>query len=339
MRVSTNFALPLSAVLFGLLLIPRAALAAVNNCPVEPAQNVPIADGGIFTGPNCNLYTVGDVDSFVFNANNGDTYQLVAAVDNGSHDICLTLYDPNNVDIFSGCTYVYPFGAAVLVDQPLTVTGKYTMVITETSASYGTQNYAVSLQRLYPAPPNAVSIPKLGQVLTGVVTPLTASDPFTFTGATTGTYRATATLPAGSTQNLCMSVYNPDGSSAGSGCSNVYPYGSVVTLDFMPPHNGTIMVLLAEYGYDGTLGYTTGTLSMNFTVENSYATTWNIWLTDQNAMQLLYSKSQPITVAPTAVPMTTTLSPEGNVGVLSTLTTPTGGITCSSWEQVQTGAP
>lgn len=279
----------------------------------------------------------------------------------------MTLYDPNNVDIFSGCTYVYPFGAAVLVDQPLTVTGKYTMVITETSASYGTQNYAVSLQRLYPAPPNAVSIPKLGQVLTGVVTPLTASDPFTFTGATTGTYRATATLPAGSTQNLCMSVYNPDGSSAGSGCSNVYPYGSVVTLDFMPPHNGTIMVLLAEYGYDGTVGYTldvscylgtcpplrprascaltdtlsyaTGTLSMNFTVENSYATTWNIWLTDQNAMQLLYSKSQPITVAPTAVPMTTTLSPEGNVGVLSTLTTPTGGITCSSWEQVQTGAP
>jgi hypothetical protein len=71
MRVSTNFALPLSAVLFGLLLIPGAALAAVNNCPVEPAQNVPIADGGIFTGPNCNLYTVGDVDSFVFNATTG----------------------------------------------------------------------------------------------------------------------------------------------------------------------------------------------------------------------------------------------------------------------------
>ena len=80
MRVSTNFALPLSAVLFGLLLIPRAALAQVNNCPPEPASNVPLADGGIFTGANCTLLTDGDVDSFVFNGTSGDTYQLAVAI-------------------------------------------------------------------------------------------------------------------------------------------------------------------------------------------------------------------------------------------------------------------
>jgi hypothetical protein len=55
MRVSPNFALPLSALVFGILLVPRAALAApgVKDCPAERARNVPITDDGIFTGTNC----------------------------------------------------------------------------------------------------------------------------------------------------------------------------------------------------------------------------------------------------------------------------------------------
>jgi len=364
MRLRTNSALPLSAVLFGLLLVPGAARAVVNNCPTEPAQNVAIADGAIFTGANCNLYTVGDVDSFTFNATSGDIYLFFAALNGGSQTICLALIDPHSVQVFSGCSYTYPYGAAVGgYPQTLTVTGVYTMVVTETST--GTQNHAVSLQRIYPIPSNAQPIAKLGQVFTGEVTPLTAQDPFTFNAATTGVYRATAALTSGNTQNLCMSVYNPDGSINISGCSNTYPYGTVVTLDFPPNKNGTMLVLIGEDGDDGTVGYTldvscysgkcptlppscsltdtlsyaSGTLTMNFTVENSYATTWNIWLIDQNTMQLLYQKPQPITDTPTPITQTTALSPEGKVGILSTLTAPTAGITCSSWVQFQTGKP
>jgi hypothetical protein len=37
------------------------------------------------------------------------------------------------------------------------------------------------------------------------------------------------------------------------------------------------------------------------------------------------------------VTKTTSLSPEGTVGVLSTLTTSTKGIICSSYEQINTG--
>ena len=92
-----------------------------------------------------------------------------------------------------------------------------------------------------------------------------------------------------------------------------------------------------------TYSATTSTLTMAFTVGNKAATTWNAWLTDQNTMISLFSVAQPITSppgAPVAITKTySSLSKEGKVGVLSTLTTPTGGIICSNWEQVSTGTP
>ena len=82
-----------------------------------------------------------------------------------------------------------------------------------------------------------------------------------------------------------------------------------------------------------------GVLTMKFTLENEVATTWNVWLTDQNSMTLLSSEPQKVNYP--AVPITKThkLSKEGIVGVLSTLTTPTGGIICSSWVLPNTGTP
>jgi hypothetical protein len=368
MRVSTNFALPLSAVLFGLLLIPRAALAQVNNCPPEPASNVPLADGGIFTGANCTLLTDGDVDSFVFNGTSGDTYQLAVAINGAAQygpNFCLTLYDTSAKQIFSGCSDTATLAFSVVTDQTLTATGRYTIDVTEPST--GKLNYAVSLERLYPFPPNAQQV-TLATVVAGDITPLTDSNAFTFgvaTTGTTGTYQVTATLPSIQFENnLCMTVYFPDGASAGSGCTDSANLSFKVQIDVKQPQAGTYMAFLTEAGNDGTatynlevsclvgtcklvpsctladtLNYASGTLTMKFTVENTYATTWNIWLTDQNTMQLLYSASQQITESPTPITKTTPLAPEGKVGILSTLTTPTNGITCSSWAQIQTGAP
>src|ERR1039457_6849830 len=92
MRVSTNFALPLATLLFGFLLVPRAALAdTYANCPTEPASNVSIALGETFAGSNCNLYTDGDVDSFVFTGTTGETYRLAVAINGAAPtNICLT---------------------------------------------------------------------------------------------------------------------------------------------------------------------------------------------------------------------------------------------------------
>jgi hypothetical protein len=134
MRLSSNFALLLAALLFVLLLVPQAALAAVKNCPVEPVLNTPIATGDIIIGSNCTLYAVGDVDSFVFNANSGDIYQLaLEIIGDTPTDICLTLYDPNLKLIGSWCTQIGYGGLTVRVAPTLTTTGSYSMVISRRS--------------------------------------------------------------------------------------------------------------------------------------------------------------------------------------------------------------
>jgi hypothetical protein len=95
------------------------------------------------------------------------------------------------------------------------------------------------------------------------------------------------------------------------------------------------------------------TLTMKFIVGNNLGTTanWSAWLTyadpqgtNLDTMQTLFSVSQPITNPPKAITKTLAgLPKEGNVGVLSTLSTPhlstakTEGIACSSWVQVKTG--
>jgi len=84
---------------------------------------------------------------------------------------------------------------------------------------------------------------------------------------------------------------------------------------------------------------TSSTLTMNFTVGNTSAATWSAWLTDQNTITELFSVPQPITTPPMAITKTASLTKEGKVGVLSTLTTPTQGIICSSFVTVNTGTP
>jgi hypothetical protein len=360
MRVATKFLLHLTPVLFGLLLIPRAALAGTADCPTEPASNVPLAGGEIRIGANCTLHTAGDVDSFVFTGTNGDTYQLAVAITSGSTNICMTLRSPSSV-VYSGCSNIDAGQDSVVTSQTLTATGSYTIDISEPSTD--TMDYAVSLERLNPFPPNGLEI-GIDEAVAGDIAEPTDSNAFTFKAVSTGEYQVSATLTGGS-QNLCMTVYEPGGASAYSGCTNIAAGQDTVQLsNFTPPQSGTYMAFVVVAGNDGTapfslevscisgkcnpypycaltdsLSYTSGTLTMNFTVDNSYATTWNAWLTYQNTIVPLFSVAQKITDSPIQITKTATLSAEGNVGVLSTLTTPTAGITCSSWVQIQTAAP
>jgi len=351
--------------------VPRARAVGVADCPVEPKQGVPIASGDVFAGANCTLNLTTDIDSFVFTANSGDIWHfLVASNGDGAYgvDICLTLYNPSAAKVFSGCSNTFDGDSyAVMTDQTLTATGTYTIDVTE--ASNGTLNYGLSLERDYPTPPDAQGI-QLTESVTGSLGPGEDSPAYTFPVVTTGTYQVSATIPNGVPyqSNLCMTVYLFTGASAGSACTNTFDGDSYTAqVTFTPSENGTSMVLLYQAGNANTgavnysmeasclagvctpvyppctlknaASYASGTLTMNFTVGNNVATTWNAWLTDQNTITNLFSLSQPITVPPVTISKTTALSPAGTVGVLSTLTTPTKGIFCSSYVQINTGKP
>ena len=376
MKPSCKFLLPLAAIAFVVLLAPQSAMAGIANCPTEPKANEPIATGDVFQGTNCVLKSTGDTDSFVFNGNKGETYQVATAL-NGAFgsNICLTIRNSSFKVIFAtSCTGVGFAGpSSVVQDQPLTATDTYTIDITETANA--TQEYAVSLERLNPAPPNA-EVVKLATEYAGDIAALSDSNAFIFTGATTGEYEVSASLPGTVTANICMSVYSPTGAlvtptlGTQGGCTGVGFAGpSTIMIDFTPTVNGTYMAFVTAAGNDATQSYTlevsclagvcpgnlppsctladtlsynptTSTLTMNFTVGATYGTIWNAWLTDQTTMTRLFSTAQPVTVPPANIVKTTTLAPnKGEVGVISTLTTTTKGIACSSLAKVATGTP
>jgi hypothetical protein len=375
MKPMRNFVLPLAALLFGLLLTTQAAQAQATNCPSEPTQTS-IADGEVFTGSNCVLHAIGDIDTFTFNANAGETYQIALAMTGGaSSNICLELFGPGNTVVYPNTCTVYNNGsnASVVVDQAFTVTGSYQMNVTENSNT--SQGYDLSLERIFPFPPNATQITTFGTVYDGDIAEPGDTSAFTFTGATTGTYEVTAAMIGGATANICMTVYAPDGtlvvpsSGKNPGCT-LYNNGNGATdvIEFTPTQAGTYMEFIQVVGNDSTqtfsmevscvsgncgktqappctlkdaLSYdaTSSTLTMNFTVGNTSATTWNAGITYENTLTFLFSTAQPITNPPVVIPKTTTLSPVGIVGVLSTLTTTKKGIICSNFTTINTGTP
>jgi hypothetical protein len=170
----------------------------------------------------------------------------------------MTLYDPNFKNVFSGCTSVgYPYYVdSVVLDKMLATTGTYTIVVTENSS--GTISYALALERLYPFAPNAQQI-NLSTLTSGGVNPVTDSNEFTFASATTGEYEVSATAPSNATQNICLRVYQPNGTAVQNDvCTSVgYPYYVYsVQVDFTPSQNGMSMAFLYVGGNDGTQTYT-----------------------------------------------------------------------------------
>jgi hypothetical protein len=131
------------------------------------------------------------------------------------------------------------------------------------------------------------------------------------------TFNITANLAGGDTVDLELLR---DGSGFGYFVGTNMTLTPICTLTDAPTYNAT-----------------TGILTMKFTVGTPTVATWNAWLTAGNSMDLLWSQSQPQTGTPVSVTKTHTLAKSGKVGILSTLTTPTTGITCSIWQLVSTG--
>jgi len=83
---------------------------------------------------------------------------------------------------------------------------------------------------------------------------------------------------------------------------------------------------------------TDGTLNLDFEVGTSEPAVLNVWLTAQAEMARLLSASFPVIEAPIPVAVSVpAFPPQGTIGILTTLTTPDAGITCSVFATVNTG--
>ena len=369
MRISANFRLLLFAILFGVVLVPASGWATTSkNCPVEPTQNEPIASGETFSGSNCILTTTGDVDSFTFKAVAGDTWSMVTGLGaSPKSDICLTLYAPGSTGtpLFTGCTYNGGGIPSVATNQKLAAAGTYTIIVTELVD--GTTPYSLSLERINPAPPDAAAL-TLAKNVAAEVNPPTAQDAYTFYGATTGTYEIVASYTSGAA-DICFNVYQAGVTVLTGGAPCTYAGGGITTIkaNVTPKVNGTFVVVAYAATNDGNSNYdlevtcflgtcpltppkcsltdavsynaTTGTLTMNFTLYTPVAVTWRGFLVSSSGSTAMWSQAQAITPSAITVTKTQAQAKSGVVGVLSTLSTTTAGITCSSFTTIGTGKP
>lgn len=284
---------------------------------------------------------------------------------------CFELLDPDGVPVGEPPTVC---ATSIQIDKSLTKPGRYTILVTE-SGNDDTVNYDLSLTRIFPFQDSASSI-NYGQVPSDEVNPQADLDPFVFFGSIGDVIRVNATRTGGGyTSQVCIEVFQPDSTPLPLG-QNQKLCGTAVqpTPDPTLTKDGSYMILVSENGNDDVVAYSLGLqclagpcpgppippcslkdtvtydaassiLTMNFLVGNkSYpAAYWNGWLSYQKTVKSIFSTPQGITDGGgTPVPVVKTLSnvPKlGRVGVLSTLTTPKGGIVCSSWALVNTGTP
>lgn len=346
--------------LFVSLLVPQYgwAVSEAKNCTPEPTTNMAIAYGTVLSGVDCFITPVADLDSFVFTAAANDKIRLQALkVGGGYYAVpCVDLRDPDGLPVGNPVC-----SGNVQINQTLTKPGTYKVLVTE-SGNDDTVQYNLSLHRVFPFPASALPI-KYGQVLGDEINPSTDLDFFVFTGSASDWIRINASKTAGGYYAVvCFEVYQPDAALLGQKQCGTNPL-----LDIVLSQTGTYYILVSEDGNDDVVTYNLGaqclsgpckvvqtctlkdtptydaaskTLTMNFTVGNTFPANWNAWLTYQNTIASLFSLAQPITDPPATITKTrANLSKAGKVGVLSTLTTPKQGVVCSSWVVINTGTP
>ncbi|MEO8656916.1 MAG: NHL repeat-containing protein [Bryobacteraceae bacterium] len=85
-----------------------------------------------------------------------------------------------------------------------------------------------------------------------------------------------------------------------------------------------------------TLTATAGNLNMNFNVGATAPETWTTYLVQNSGVTRLWSTPLSVLSPSITVQKTRTVSSVGTVGVLSNLSTSSGGIACSTWQTVDT---
>ena len=88
---------------------------------------------------------------------------------------------------------------------------------------------------------------------------------------------------------------------------------------------------------DLTLAYDGVDFTMDFHIGAAVPTTFNVWFTFADTILPFWSVPIPAISPPVDAPVTFPLVPLGNVGVLTTLTTPADGILCSDFKTIDMG--
>ena len=269
LSVTTNFRLALAPILFAVVLLPGLAWAAgptTQDCPTEPAQNVPIVSGLTYRESNCVLKSIADVDSFQFTGLAGQTWLTVLGLGaNQNTQIALTILAPNSTGgshFFQGTTCTFcvspgPPSYAVSATLKLPVSGTYTIVVTETSNAV--QPYDLSLEQINPLPADAVPL-MLQQSASYQINPPTAQGVFTLNASSSSTYELVVQLAPNASTQVCLSTYDPSGKVVSSNCTCTFcvspgPPTYSVTEYLTPPTSGTYLLLVYESHDDLTVGY------------------------------------------------------------------------------------
>ena len=276
----------------------------------------------------------------------GDTagkYQINVNVTNQSHELCFAVYQPDGT--LTETPLCFAGTNSYSDDVTPTADGTLVVVVWEVGG-VGTVNYNVDVSCYFGTCKETTTTK-----LTSSPNPSADGQAVTFTAVVSS---SGGTPPNGETVSfksgtIVLGTGKLSGGKATFSDSTLTPGATTPVTAVYPgdsnfgssTSNTVEQVVYGACTLIDTLSYnsTSKTLTMKFTVGNIVATTWNAWLADQNTIQELFSSSQPITNPPTSVTKTTALSPEGTVGVLSTLTTTTRGIFCSSYVQINTGTP
>ena len=208
---------------------------------VSAAGPTPISFGSTVNG---TIITLGQTDSYTFNATTGDT--IYSRMDSSwGVGPRIRLYAPNGT-LVATSTYTLTSYATDLT-QKLTATGKYTLVVGDNDGS-STGTYGLYLQRTNNAG-NAESI-AFGETKTGSITKLAQMNNYTFNATTGDTIYSRMDSSWGVGPQIRL--YAPDGTLVTTSTYSLTSYATDLTQKLTTTGKYTLLVGDNEGGSTGT---------------------------------------------------------------------------------------
>lgn len=344
------------------VLLPRPVFAGdeAKNCVTEPTD-MAIAYGDVLLGAGCLISPSTDVDIFRFSGSAGEVVRVVGSTVVGPGTVRVQVLDPDGASLGLLNPPVIVEGGSGWRYFTLQKTGTYSVVVYEV-ASDETVEYGLTLERIAPPGPDAVPL-TLTVASADELNPGNDIDLFRFHAAAGSQIRISLDpqiVQIG--QHLQVHVARPSGvlytlgeftspnpfffdipiTETGDHTiqlrpyrSNMDPFGYTIRIDCLSgPCAPPDCTLEIEPTFADT------TLTLDLTVGNRLSSaSWHVWLWVLNETVRLWSFPIGV-ISPDlhfAVPIPGFPS-LGKVAILSSITTPTGGIACFDAETVDTGS-
>jgi len=201
---------------------------------------------------NCSIDSGTDSDLFRFSGQAGDYIEVYLYKYQLPGQGCFRLIQPNGAIGTLMCTSNFSVHSMVVQPVRLTVSGTYTIQVTE--GNNQTMPYGVALFRLLPYPSEARPLEVYGGILSGAITPRGDTDFYTFVGRSGDTISINATKltqPA----SICFRVIDPDETIGAATCSPNFSVDSTAQTTFALTKTGTFAVQIWDGLFDETFSY------------------------------------------------------------------------------------